>query len=83
MSEGGPMVIIGAGMAGGVAARTLREEGYAGRLVLIGHEPTVPFGRPPLSKTYLRGEESLDVQGDGRRRRRCQSYNGAAPAKSH
>ena len=54
------MVIIGAGMAGGVAARTLREEGYAGRLVLIGHEPTVPFGRPPLSKTYLRGEESLD-----------------------
>ncbi len=54
------MVIIGAGMAGGVAAGTLREEGYAGRLVLIGHEPTVPFGRPPLSKTYLRGEESLD-----------------------
>jgi 3-phenylpropionate/trans-cinnamate dioxygenase ferredoxin reductase component len=54
------MVIIGAGMAGGVAARTLREQGYGGRLVLIGHEPTVPFGRPPLSKTYLRGEESLD-----------------------
>ena len=46
-------------MAGGVAARTFREDGYGGRLVLIGREPTPPFGRPPLSKTYLRGEESL------------------------
>ena len=46
-------------MAGGVAAKTLREEGYDGRLVLIGPEPTLPFGRPPLSKTYLRGEEEL------------------------
>ena len=53
------IVILGAGMSGGVAARTLREEGYDGRLVLIGHEPTPPFGRPPLSKTYLRGEETL------------------------
>jgi 3-phenylpropionate/trans-cinnamate dioxygenase ferredoxin reductase subunit len=54
-----PIVILGSGMAGGVAAKTLRAEGYEGRLVLIGHEPTPPFGRPPLSKTYLRGEESL------------------------
>jgi 3-phenylpropionate/trans-cinnamate dioxygenase ferredoxin reductase subunit len=46
-------------MAGGMAARTLREEGYDGRLTLVGHEPGVPFGRPPLSKTYLRGEEGL------------------------
>ncbi len=46
-------------MSGGVAARTLRGEGYSGRLVLIGNEPGVPFGRPPLSKTYLRGEEDL------------------------
>src|SRR6266566_2666977 len=47
-------------MSGGVAARTLREAGYDGPLVLVGHEPTPPFGRPPLSKTYLRGEETLD-----------------------
>jgi len=46
-------------MAGGVAARTLRKDGYAGAVVLVGHEPTPPFGRPPLSKTYLRGEEAL------------------------
>jgi 3-phenylpropionate/trans-cinnamate dioxygenase ferredoxin reductase subunit len=53
------MVIIGAGMSGGVAAATLREEGYGGRIVLIGNEDGLPFGRPPLSKTYLRGEEEL------------------------
>jgi 3-phenylpropionate/trans-cinnamate dioxygenase ferredoxin reductase component len=49
-------VIVGAGMAGGKAAETLREEGFDGRLVLIGSEPERPYERPPLSKDYLRGE---------------------------
>jgi 3-phenylpropionate/trans-cinnamate dioxygenase ferredoxin reductase subunit len=53
-------VIIGGGMAGGNAAATLRDEGFAGPVVLISREPGVPFGRPPLSKTYLRSEEKLD-----------------------
>ena len=55
-----PVVIIGGGLAGGNAAVTLREEGYPGPVVLISAEPGVPFGRPPLSKTYLRSEEDLD-----------------------
>src|SRR4029077_19604436 len=46
-------------MAGGNAARTLRAEGFEGPVTIIGDEPGVPFGRPPLSKTYLRGEETL------------------------
>jgi 3-phenylpropionate/trans-cinnamate dioxygenase ferredoxin reductase subunit len=46
-------------MAGGNAAATLRDEGFAGPIVLISEESTVPFGRPPLSKTYLRSEEDL------------------------
>ncbi len=54
-----PIVIVGAGLAGGSAAVALREEGYRGGLRLVGREPGVPFGRPPLSKTYLRGEEEL------------------------
>jgi 3-phenylpropionate/trans-cinnamate dioxygenase ferredoxin reductase subunit len=59
--EGGkPMVIVGGGLAGGNAAATLRDEGFQGRVVLIGREPGIPFGRPPLSKTYLRSEEDLD-----------------------
>src|SRR6476619_4805228 len=57
---GKPIVIIGGGLAGGNAAATLRDEGFQGRVVLIGREPGIPFGRPPLSKTYLRSEEDLD-----------------------
>ncbi len=38
---------------------TLRTEGWRGRVVMLGEEPGTPFGRPPLSKTYLRGEEGL------------------------
>jgi 3-phenylpropionate/trans-cinnamate dioxygenase ferredoxin reductase component len=56
-----PIVIIGGGLAGGNAAATLRDEGYPGPVVLISAEPGVPFGRPPLSKTYLRSEEDLDA----------------------
>ena len=59
-TTGNPIVIVGGGLAGGNAAVTLREEGFAGPVVLISREPTVPFGRPPLSKTYLRSEEDLD-----------------------
>jgi len=59
-TPGNPIVIIGGGMAGGNAAVTLREEGFTGPVVLISREPGVPFGRPPLSKTYLRSEEDLD-----------------------
>jgi 3-phenylpropionate/trans-cinnamate dioxygenase ferredoxin reductase subunit len=58
--DGQPIVIVGGGMAGGNAAVTLREEGFRGRVVLISREPGIPFGRPPLSKTYLRSEEDLD-----------------------
>ena len=53
------VVIIGAGLAGANVAVTLREEGHRGRISLLGDEPTPPLGRPPLSKTYLRGEEEL------------------------
>jgi 3-phenylpropionate/trans-cinnamate dioxygenase ferredoxin reductase component len=49
-------VIVGAGFAGAKAAETLREEGFEGRIVLIGAEAERPYERPPLSKDYLRGE---------------------------
>jgi 3-phenylpropionate/trans-cinnamate dioxygenase ferredoxin reductase subunit len=55
-----PFVILGGGIAGGNAAATLRDEGFEGRVILISGEPVVPFGRPPLSKTYLRSEEPLE-----------------------
>ncbi|MGC1185070.1 MAG: FAD-dependent oxidoreductase, partial [Candidatus Dormiibacterota bacterium] len=48
--------IVGAGLAGGRAAISLRERGFDGRLVLIGEEEEPPYERPPLSKEYLSGE---------------------------
>jgi 3-phenylpropionate/trans-cinnamate dioxygenase ferredoxin reductase subunit len=53
-------VIVGAGLAGAKAAQTLREEGFDGRLVLIGEERELPYERPPLSKQYLLGEAPRD-----------------------
>jgi 3-phenylpropionate/trans-cinnamate dioxygenase ferredoxin reductase subunit len=49
-------VIVGASLAGAKAAETLRDEGFDGRIVLVGAESERPYERPPLSKEYLRGE---------------------------
>lgn len=53
-------VIVGAGQAGAQAAITLRENGFAGRLVLVGAEPHRPYMRPPLSKQVLAGGFELE-----------------------
>ena len=57
MSSDNPYVIVGGGLAGAKAAETLREEGFEGRVVLIGDERDRPYERPPLSKGYLLGDE--------------------------
>src|SRR5690242_18328927 len=49
-------VIVGASLAGGTAAATLRQDGFDGDVILIGAESHPPYERPPLSKQYLRGE---------------------------
>jgi 3-phenylpropionate/trans-cinnamate dioxygenase ferredoxin reductase subunit len=54
------ILIIGGGQAGAQAVDTLRREGYAGRIALIGDEPHLPYQRPPLSKKYLAGDFSPD-----------------------
>ncbi|WP_285704514.1 FAD-dependent oxidoreductase [Microtetraspora sp. NBRC 16547] len=51
--------IVGAGLAGAKAAQTLREEGFAGEIVLIGAEQERPYERPPLSKGYLKGSTEV------------------------
>ncbi len=55
------VVIVGAGHAGVQAAASLREERFAGEIVLLSDEPDLPYQRPPLSKAFLKGE--LDRQG--------------------
>ncbi|MFD9669430.1 NAD(P)/FAD-dependent oxidoreductase [Rhodococcus sp. NPDC059968] len=49
------VVVVGASAAGLAAVETLRRDGYAGRLVLIGKESRLPYDRPPLSKQVLAG----------------------------
>lgn len=56
----GTVVVVGAGLAGYRAAETLRTEGFAGRLVMVGDEPGQPYDRPPLSKQYLAGAWGRD-----------------------
>ena len=54
------VAIVGTGQAGFQAAASLRQEGFAGRIVMIGDEPVRPYQRPPLSKSYLARDSSLD-----------------------
>ena len=56
----GTFVIVGGGLAGAKAAETLRTEGVEGRVILLGAETSRPYERPPLSKGYLRGDQSFD-----------------------
>jgi 3-phenylpropionate/trans-cinnamate dioxygenase ferredoxin reductase subunit len=60
MSRDQTFVIAGASLAGAKAAETLREEGFDGRVVLVGSEHERPYERPPLSKDYLRGESERE-----------------------
>lgn len=57
MNRADPIIIVGAGHAGGRTALTLREQGYQGRLLLIGDEPHLPYERPALSKQLLLGSQ--------------------------
>jgi 3-phenylpropionate/trans-cinnamate dioxygenase ferredoxin reductase component len=54
------IVIIGAGQSGAQAVATLRAEGFAGAITMVGDEPFAPYQRPPLSKAYLMGTMERD-----------------------
>ena len=49
-------LVVGAGQAGISLVTALRELGDTEPVVLVGDEPEAPYERPPLSKSYLRGE---------------------------
>ena len=54
MAEETDVLLIGGGVASVRCARTLRREGFDGRIMLVGDEPMLPYNRPPLSKELLR-----------------------------
>ena len=49
------VVVAGAGHAAGQLVARLRAEEFAGEIVLVGDEATLPYQRPPLSKAYMAG----------------------------
>ena len=51
-------VLIGGGLAAGNCARWLRRSGADGSILLVGREPDLPYDRPPLSKSYLKGTDA-------------------------
>ena len=68
MTTSSDIVIVGASLCAALAAQTLREEGFEGRVLLLGAEPHRPYERPPLSKGYLQGSterEKVFVHPDG------------------
>lgn len=54
------VVIAGASHGGVQAAISLRQNGFDGRIVMVGDEPGLPYQRPPLSKSYLQGKTTRD-----------------------
>lgn len=54
------VIIVGAGHGGAQAAIALRQNGFEGRVLVIGREPEIPYERPPLSKEYLAREKTFD-----------------------
>ena len=58
MSE--TFVIVGASHAAAMLAPSLRQQGWQGRIIVVGAETSIPYHRPPLSKDYLAGAKSLE-----------------------
>ncbi len=54
------VIIVGAGHGGAQAAIALRQNGFAGSVLMIGREAEPPYERPPLSKEYLAKEKTFD-----------------------
>lgn len=53
-------VVIGASHAAAAFVTGLRQDGWEGKIQVVGEEPHIPYHRPPLSKALLAGEKSLE-----------------------
>jgi 3-phenylpropionate/trans-cinnamate dioxygenase ferredoxin reductase subunit len=55
-----PLIVVGAGQAGGQLVASLAQDGFSGSVTVVGDEPYLPYQRPPLSKKFLAGEIELE-----------------------
>ena len=54
------IVIVGAGHGGAQCAIALRQNDFAGTIMVVGREPEYPYERPPLSKDYFAREKAFE-----------------------
>lgn len=54
------IVIVGTGHGGAQAAIGLRQQGFAGSILMVGRDTSPPYERPPLSKDYLAGDKPFE-----------------------
>ena len=54
------LVIVGTGHGGAQAAIALRQNGFAGSILMLSRDPEPPYERPPLSKEYLAGDKPFE-----------------------
>lgn len=57
------VTVVGASLAGLRAVQSLRREGFGGEITLVGAETHLPYNRPPLSKSVLRGDDDVSLPG--------------------
>ena len=58
--ERADVVIVGSGHGGAQAAIALRQNGFAGSILILTRDRHLPYERPPLSKEYLKGEKPFE-----------------------
>ncbi len=57
-----PFVILGGGMVAGYAAKEIVDAGLRrGQLVILSADSSLPYERPPLSKSFLAGKDTEDA----------------------
>jgi len=54
------LVIVGTGHGGAQAAIALRQNGFAGSILVLSRDPEPPYERPPLSKEYFAGDKPFE-----------------------
>lgn len=58
------VLVVGAGLAGSSTVTALRDQGFTGRITLLGDEGLEPYDRPPLSKELLTRSEPVWLRDD-------------------
>ena len=55
------VLIIGAGHAGIETASSLRSLGFTGNIKIFDQENTLPYQKPPLSKSYIKSIDTKEA----------------------